>query len=57
MDQEWLTVAEIAQHLRLHVMTVYRRIKAGELGAVKVGRSYRVKKSEFERYLREVRTR
>ena len=52
-----MTVAEISQELKLHAMTVYRLINAGKLEAVKVGRSYRVSKSEFDRYLREARTR
>lgn len=52
-----MTVAEISQELKLHAMTVYRLINAGKLEAVKVGRSYRVAKSEFDRYLREARTR
>jgi excisionase family DNA binding protein len=56
MGQEWLTVAEISQELKLHAMTVYRLISAGKLEAVKVGRSYRVSRSEFDRYLREART-
>lgn len=53
---EWLTAAEIAAELKVHVMTVYRLIHGGRLGAVKVGRSYRVKKSEFDSYLKEART-
>lgn len=56
MDREWLTVAEISRELKLHVMTVYRLINGGKLEAVKVGRSYRVQRTEFERYLREART-
>lgn len=51
-----MTVAEISQELKLHAMTVYRLISAGKLEAVKVGRSYRVSRSEFDRYLREART-
>ena len=32
-------------------MTVYRLIKAGELAAVRVGRSYRVAEDDVDRYL------
>lgn len=38
----WLTVVEVAEFLRVSKMTVYRWIKAGELPAIKVGRSFRV---------------
>lgn len=55
MGQEWLTVDEVRIELRVHAMTVYRLIKSGRLGAVRVGRSYRIKKSDFEKYLREAR--
>jgi excisionase family DNA binding protein len=51
MGREWLTVAEIATELKVHVMTVYRLIHGGRLEAVKVGRSYRVEKSKLEKYL------
>jgi excisionase family DNA binding protein len=32
-------------------MTVYRLVKAGELGAVRVGRGYRIPEQELQRYL------
>ena len=47
----FLTVAEVAGLLRVSTMTVYRLIKAGELAAVRVGRSYRVTEDDVDRYL------
>ena len=47
----FLTVAEVAGLLRVSTMTVYRLIKAGELAAVCVGRSYRVAEDDVDRYL------
>jgi excisionase family DNA binding protein len=46
-----LTVAEVASAMRISTMTVYRLIKSGELPAVRVGRSYRVRGSAVEQYL------
>ncbi len=46
-----LTVAEVASAMRVSTMTVYRLIKSGELPAVRVGRSYRVRGSAIEQYL------
>ncbi len=46
-----LTVAEVASAMRVSTMTVYRLIKQGSLPAVRVGRSYRVRSSEVDRYL------
>ena len=47
----FLTVAEVASHLRVSTMTVYRLIKAGQLAAVRVGKSYRVREDDVDRYL------
>ncbi|MGQ0617780.1 MAG: helix-turn-helix domain-containing protein [Acidimicrobiia bacterium] len=46
-----LTVAEVAELLRVSSMTVYRLIKAGEIGAVRVGRSYRLREDDVDAYL------
>jgi len=47
----FLTVAEVASLMRVSNMTVYRLIKAGELGAVRVGKSYRIGEDDVDRYL------
>ncbi|KXC04561.1 helix-turn-helix domain-containing protein [Microbacterium hominis] len=41
-DVRFLTVAEVADIMRVSKMTVYRLVHAGELPAVRFGRSYRV---------------
>jgi excisionase family DNA binding protein len=50
------TVAEVAQHIRVSNMTVYRLIKAGNLPAVRVGKSYRIRERDLEAYLDASRT-
>jgi excisionase family DNA binding protein len=52
-----LTVAEVADLMRVSTMTVYRLIKAGDLAAVRVGHNYRIRGAEIDRYLagREVK--
>ncbi len=47
----FLTVAEVADMLRVSSMTVYRLIKAGDLNALRVGKSYRLAEDEVDRYL------
>lgn len=44
-DVKFLTVAEVAELMRVSKMTVYRLVHAGELPAVRFGRSYRVPES------------
>ncbi len=46
-----LTVAEVAHAMRVSNMTVYRLIKGGDLPAVRVGKNYRIRETEVERYL------
>ena len=47
----FLTVAEVADIMRVSKMTVYRLVHAGELPAVRVGRSFRVHESAVKEYL------
>jgi excisionase family DNA binding protein len=47
----FLTVAEVAEELRVSGMTVYRLIHSGELRAVRVGRSFRVPTDAVDEYL------
>jgi excisionase family DNA binding protein len=49
----FLTVAEVARLMRVSKMTVYRLVHAGELHAVRVGRSFRVPESAVQSYLHE----
>ena len=53
----FMTVSEVAAVLRVSAMTVYRRINAGELPAVRIGRSFRVRQQDLDRYLLERVTR
>lgn len=46
-----MTVGEVAAELRVSTMTVYRLIAAGELPALRIGRSFRVQSEDLARYL------
>ena len=48
-----LTVGEVAELMRVSNMTVYRLIKSGQLAAVRVGKNYRIRRSDVSRYLDE----
>ena len=47
----FMTVAEVAQLMRVSTMTVYRLIKAGDLPATRVGKSYRITETDVDDYL------
>jgi excisionase family DNA binding protein len=51
-EVRFLTVAEVATLMRVSKMTVYRMVHAGELPAVRVGRSFRVPEKAVHEYLR-----
>ena len=46
-----LTVAEVAKVMRVSNMTVYRLIKSGQLSAIRVGKNYRIRRADMDRYL------
>ncbi|HWG72553.1 MAG TPA: helix-turn-helix domain-containing protein [Acidimicrobiales bacterium] len=47
----FVTVAEVAALLRVSNMTVYRLVQSNQLPAVRVGRSYRIREDDVDRYL------
>ena len=44
-EVRFLTVAEVAEMMRVSKMTVYRLVHSGELPAIRFGRSFRVPES------------
>jgi excisionase family DNA binding protein len=51
-DPKFLTVAEVAEMMRVSKMTVYRMVHSGELPAAQIGRSFRVPLNVVEEYIR-----
>ena len=47
----FVTVSEVANLLRVSNMTVYRLVQAGQLPAIRVGRSYRIRDDDVDKYL------
>jgi excisionase family DNA binding protein len=50
-EESYLTVAEVAETLKLNQQTVRNWIDQGSLPALRVGRRVRIKRSDFERIL------
>lgn len=53
---EFYTAEELAEKLRVNIMTIYRYIKAGKIKAYKFGKEFRVEKNEFESFLKKSST-
>ena len=49
----FMTVAEVARQLRVSNMTVYRLIKSGDMPALRVGRSFRLREEDVRKYLEQ----
>lgn len=52
-EAKFLTVAEVAAMMRVSKMTVYRLVHSGEMPAVRVGRSFRVREDDANEYLQK----
>jgi len=51
MLREILTPEQVADYLQLNKDTVYRYIREGKIAASRLGRSYRIMKSEIDMFL------
>lgn len=52
MAEAWLTVDQVAVHLNIAAITVYRWIDAEKIPCHKVGRQWRFKASEVDEWVR-----
>jgi len=50
-----LTLGEVAELLKVSERTVLRRVEAGELVGVKVGRAWRFTREDLQNYLEKAR--
>ena len=50
-EGRFVTVAEVAERLRVSTMTVYRLIQSGELPAARIGKSYRLREEDVDGFL------
>ena len=47
MNENLVTVREAADFLRISARTVYRLIESGQMGAVRIGKQWRIPRSEL----------
>ena len=51
VDEHYLRVHDYAEHFNLSDSAVYKKIKRGEIQAIRIGKTVRIPSSEMERYL------
>lgn len=53
MDNDIMTMKEVADYLKLNEKTAYRLTSDGKLPAFKVGGSWRFRKSEIDQWIKD----
>lgn len=54
-DKPYYTAKELAEMLSVNIMTIYRYIKAKRLKAFKIGKEFRIERSEFEQFINKAK--
>lgn len=52
-NNEWLSVDDVAQTLRMDEETVRKWIRRKQLKAYKFGRDYRIRREDFDQFVKE----
>ena len=55
-QEEFYTAKELAEKLRVNIMTIYRYIGAGKLKSYKIGKEFRIDQKEFISFLNKAKT-
>jgi excisionase family DNA binding protein len=53
MSNDFYTARELADKLRVNIMTIYRYIGAKKLKAYKFGKEFRIEKKDFDVFLKK----
>lgn len=55
-EAEFYKAEDLAEMLKVNIMTIYRYIKSGKLTAHKIGKEYRITKKAFDDFLKRAET-
>ena len=48
---KWLTIEQIAEYLQMSTSSIYKMAQTGKIPAYKVGRQWRLKKGEIDKWV------
>ncbi len=54
-EKEFYTARELADKLRVNIMTIYRYIGVGKLSAYKIGKEFRINSKDFRDFLNKTK--
>ncbi|MCA9389707.1 MAG: helix-turn-helix domain-containing protein [Candidatus Magasanikbacteria bacterium] len=55
LKPEFYRAEDLAEILKVNIMTIYRYIKSGKIEAHKIGKEFRIDKKSFDDFLKETR--
>ncbi|WP_227936736.1 helix-turn-helix domain-containing protein [Alkalihalobacillus deserti] len=55
MDPEIMTISQVAKYLQISEMTTYKLVQEGRMPGFKIGRHWRVKKSDLDVYIEKLK--
>lgn len=50
-EEQYYTIKEVAEILKVAYLTVYRWVKDGKIEAYKLGKEYRIKKDDLDKFV------
>lgn len=56
INELFFTIEEISKMLKVSYLTVYRWVRAGKLMAYKIEKQYRIKKEDFDLFIKSYKT-
>ncbi|MGF7186745.1 excisionase family DNA binding protein [Desulfitispora alkaliphila] len=51
MDKEIMTISQVAKYLQISEITTYKLVKEEKIKAFKIGRHWRVKKEDLNKFI------
>lgn len=52
MDEQYYTLKEVTELLKISYITLYRWVQTGKIPAYKVGKQYRINKADYEEFIK-----
>jgi excisionase family DNA binding protein len=55
MEDQIMTVTEVAEYLKISEVTTYKLVQEGKIPAFKIGRHWRVKKNDLSEFIEKLK--
>jgi excisionase family DNA binding protein len=55
LNQEIMTIAQVAEYLQISEITTYKLVNEGKIKAFKIGRHWRVKKEDLTEFIEKLK--